>query len=195
LISRLTRPPKEYVVAAANWFRYVYLAYVCKPRSVRQLYRLVRRHSVARIVEIGISDVARSAALVEVAQRYANERKVFHTALDEFEARAHDQSPLSLKEAYRVLHATGASVRLVPGPPGRSLASTANAHQNTDLILISAEVADEDLQGGWFYLPRMLHHNTVILRERRTVEGPSFEWLTHSQIAEWAGRSGSRRAA
>jgi hypothetical protein len=150
---------------------------------------------VSRIVEIGVSDIARSTSLVEVAQRYAVQHKVFYTALDEFDARAHDQSRLSIKEAHRLLHATGATVRLVPGPPAKSLTSTANAHQNTDLILISAHVTDEDLHGSWFYVPRMLHHKSVILREHRSVEGPSLEWLTHSQIAEWAGRTGNRRAA
>jgi hypothetical protein len=146
-------------------------------------------------VEIGISDLERSVSLIEVSQRYAAGQKVFHTALDEFDARPTGTTPLSVKEAYCVLHATGATVRLVPGPPGGSLSAIANAHQNTDLILISPDTTDGDLERAWFYVPRMLHHRSMILRERRTAEGPSFDWLTHSEIAEWAGRLGSRRAA
>jgi hypothetical protein len=181
-------------VAAANWWRYARLAYFSRPASVRRLYRLVKQHQFCRIVEVGISDVHRSASLIEVAQRYAAGETVRHTGLDWFDAPPAHAAPLTLKEAYRVLHATGASVRLVPGSPGQSLAAVANAHQNTDLILFSPRVTDDELQAAWFFVPRMLHHRTIILRERcvATPE-PSFEWLTRSQVAEWAGRG--RRAA
>jgi hypothetical protein len=182
-------------VAAVNWFRYAYRAYLSQPRNVRQLFQLIKRHKAARIVEIGISDVHRTVSLIEVAQRFAEGNKVVHTALDGFDARPADLSPLSVKDAHRLLNSTGASVRLVPGPPANSVAGIANAHRNTDLILISCIVADEDLKDAWFYVPRMLHHKSVILREHQSVDGTSFEWLTHSQIAEWAGRTGSRRAA
>jgi uncharacterized protein YbjT (DUF2867 family) len=156
---------------------------------------LIKQHQAARIVEIGISDVRRTVSLIEVAQRYAKEKKVFHTAVDGFDARPTDLTALSVKEAHRVLQATGAAVRLVPGTPASSLAAIANAHRNTDLILISSIVTGDDLRGAWFYMPRMLHHKSVILREHQSADGPSFEWLTHSQIAEWAGQSGNRRAA
>jgi hypothetical protein len=102
---------------------------------------------------------------------------------------------LTLKNAYRLLRPTGANIRLVPGEPARSIAAVANSHQNTDLVLISSDVADDSLLASWFFVPRMLHPRSVILRERRgAAPEPSFEWLTHSQVAEWAGRS-ARRAA
>ena len=183
-------------MAAANWFRYAYLAHFSRPKSVRQLFRLVKRHRVRNMVEVGISDVTRAASLVEASQRFAGNEKVKLTGLDWFDARPQNQTPLSLKEAYRVLHATGANVRLVPGAPGTSLTAVANAHQNTDLILISSAVTQDDLQAAWFYMPRMLHQRSLILREHLDAAGqPSFEWLTLTQVAEWAGRAGGRRAA
>src|SRR5438874_1074479 len=45
-------------VAAANWFRYFQRAHLARPKSNRQLYRLVKRAQVCRIVEIGMSDLA-----------------------------------------------------------------------------------------------------------------------------------------
>jgi hypothetical protein len=183
-------------VAAAHWFRYAYLAYVSRPKSVRQLYRLVKRHQVRRIVEIGVSDLTRSISLLEVAQRFAGDQKVTHSGLDWFDARPKHMPPLTLKESYRELHGTGASVRLVPGSPAASLAAVANSHQNSDLILISAAVSSDELQAAWFYVPRMLHPKSVILREQLSSSGElSYEWLSLSQIAEWAGRTGGRRAA
>jgi hypothetical protein len=182
-------------LAAAHWLRYARLAYLSAPKSARQLYRLVKRQRICRIFEVGISDIARSESLIEVAQRYADGQTVCYTGLDWFEARPEPAPQLTLKETYRLLRATGANVRLVPGEPARSVSTSANAHQNTDLILISPTVADDDLQAAWFFVPRMLHQNSVILRERLEIAAdPTFEWLTHTQVAEWAGRS-SRRAA
>jgi hypothetical protein len=174
-------------VAAANWFRYAYLAHFSKPTTNRQLYRLVKRDQVCRIVEIGVSDLPRAIRLIEVAQRFAGDRKVWYTGIDWFEARQPQLAPLSLKESYRVLRATEANIRLVPGAPAASLAAAANAHQNTDLILIGPDVSESDLNGAWFYVPRMLNECSTVLKEHRAPGGQStFAPLTRTQIAEWA---------
>jgi hypothetical protein len=157
---------------------------------------LVKRHRVRRIVEVGVSDVLVASSLVEVAQRFAGDQKVSYSGLDWFDARPPAMPRLTLKDAHCALHATGAIVRLVPGAPAASLAAVANALQNTDLILISSTVPANELQSAWFYVPRMLHSQSVVLRERVLSETEvSFEWLSLSQIAEWAGRGGGRRAA
>jgi hypothetical protein len=188
--------PQEIAVAAANWFRSIYLAHFSRPKGNRQLYRLIKREEISRIVEIGISDIARTVAMIELAQGATSEGKVCYTGIDFFEARPKSKPSLSLKDAYRVLRATGAAVRLVPGAPGASLASAANAHQNTDLILIAPDVTEADLAGAWFFVPRMLHAETVMFNEGRDANGqPTFARLTRSQVAEWAGRDSARRAA
>jgi hypothetical protein len=174
-------------VAAANWFRYFNLAHFSRPKSNRQLYQLVKRAQVCRIVEVGISDLARAVSLIETAQRFAGYKKVWYTGIDYFEARDPSQTPLPLKETYRILRATEANVRLVPGPPSSSVAAAANAHQNTDLILVGPDVTEADLAGGWFYVPRMLNESSTVLTERRAADGQNtFTALTRSQIAEWA---------
>ena len=183
-------------MAAASWLRYFYLAHASRPKSVRELYRLAKRQRMSRIVEVGISDVERSVSLIKVAQRYAVDSKVSFTGIDWFEVRADELAALSLKDAYRVMRATEANVRLVPGTPGRSLAAAANAHQNTDLILISSILPDSELQAAWFYVPRMLHARSVVLRERIDASGmPAFDRISSQQIATWAGSATSRRAA
>jgi hypothetical protein len=183
-------------VAAANWFRYTFLARLARPKGNRQLYRTVKRHAVSRIVEIGMSNLERAESLIQVAQRFAGDKKVWYTGIDMFDARPTGRAPLALKETYRRLRATDANVRLVPGVPRMSLASAANAHQNTDLIVIGAEVSENDLHGAWFYVPRMLHANSIILSERQETDGQlSFNSITRTQIAEWATRDATRRAA
>ena len=150
-------------MAAANWFRYARLAHFSRPKANRQLYRLVKRDQICRIVEIGISDLSRAVAMIEVAQRFAGDKKVWYTGIDLFEARESNAAPLPMKETYRILRATEANVRLVPGAPASSLAAAANAHQNTDLILIGPDVAEADLRGAWFYVPRMLNETSIVL--------------------------------
>jgi hypothetical protein len=156
----------------------------------------VKRHRICRIVEIGIADIARSLALVEVAQRYSRGETVIYTGIDWFDARTEPLEALSLKQAYRLLRPTEAKLRLAPGDPGRSLAAAANAHPNTDLILISPAIADNELAGAWFYIPRMLHERTILLREARDGQGqPAFTPLTHAQVSAWAGQETRRRVA
>ncbi len=183
-------------MAAANWFRYTYLARFSNPKSDRELYRLIKRQQAYRIIEIGMGNLTRTVSMIEVAQRFAGDKKVWYTGIDLFEARPVARPAISLKEAYRVLRGTEAGIRLVPGTPARSLASAANAHPNTDLILIGPEVAETDLNGAWFYVPRMLHENSTILSERRAADGQvSFNSIPRTQIAEWAARESVRRAA
>jgi hypothetical protein len=183
-------------VAAASWFRYAFLARLSRPKSARELYRLVKRHRVCRIVEVGISDITRALALVEVAQRYARQQKVAYTGIDWFDARTPPLESLSLKEAYRLLRPTEANVRLLPGEPARSLASAANAHQHTDLIVFSHLVPDSELASAWFYVPRMLYDRSILLRERLDAEGqPAFTPLTQAQLSAWVGGKSRRRVA
>ncbi len=188
-------------MAAANWIRYARLAHWSRPKANRQLFRLIKRDRICRIVEVGISDLSRAVAMIEVAQRFAGDKKVWYTGIDLFEARHAGSSLLPMKQTYRALRATEANVRLVPGAPAASLAAAANAHQNTDLILIGPDVSETDLNGAWFYVPRMLNEMSTILSERRTADGqPVFTAITRTQIAEWAcqrasGGTGVKRAA
>lgn len=183
-------------MAAASWIKYCYRAYFSQPKEDRELYRLVKSQRVSRIVEVGISNIARTTRLIEVAQRYAADHKVSYAGLDWFDTRPAELPPLSLKQAHRILHATGGQVRLVPGPPGHSLAAVANSHQNTDVLLISQAVADGELERAWFYVPRMLRDQSVVLREVRHAEGQAtFARLSASELAERAGRFAPRRVA
>jgi hypothetical protein len=182
-------------VAAASWFRYAYCAHFSRPKNARQVYRLAKRHKVCRIVEVGITDIRRAIAVIEVAQRFSPDQSVSYTGIDWFDMRGEKLESLALKEAYQLLRPTGANVRLVPGEPGRSLVGAANAHANTDLILISHAVSNGELSPAWYYVPRMLHERSIILREQKDNDGAiEFTTLSHAQVAAW-GRPDSRRKA
>ena len=183
-------------MAAIGWLKYVYLSRASQPKSERPLYRLVKRDKVCRIVEVGIGSLERSTRLVQVAQRYARGEEVAYTGLDWFDTRPKQRPPLTLKDTHCRLQKMDAKVRLVPGPPARSLATVANAHRGTGLLLISEAVADHDLEAAWFYVPRMLTPRSLVLREKIDPQGVgSFTQLSLDQIAQWVVRTGTRRAA
>jgi hypothetical protein len=183
-------------VAAASWFKYTRLAFLAQPKADRQLYRLLKRQQVARIVEIGIRTIERTASLIEVAQRFAPEGNVAYTGLDWFDARPAEQSPLTLKQTHTALKGTSAKVRLVPGAPAQSLVAVANAHQNTQLLLIASSVTDEELESAWYYVPRMLRAESLIMREWVNREGePAYRQISVSDLADRAESAARRRAA
>jgi len=183
-------------VAAVSWLKYAYLAHFSQPRTERQLYRLMKVHGICRIVEIGIYNVDRTAAMIAVAQRFAHAGQVSYTGLDWFDARSDELPKLTLKQAHRELQATGATVRLVPGEPARSVAGIANAHQHTGLLLLSSIVPDSTLAPAWFYLPRMVDASSVVLRERiDSANRATFEMLTNALLIKQAASLGERRAA
>ena len=183
-------------MAAVSWLKYAYLAHFSKPRTQRQLYRLVKVHKIGRIVEVGIDSIERTAAVIAVAQRYAGAEQVEYTGLDWFDARSEDLPRLTLKQAHRELQATGATVRLVPGEPARSVGAIANAHQHTGLILLASLVPESALAPAWFYFPRMVDAGTVVLRERIDVaDRPTFELLNHALLRKQAATLGERKAA
>jgi hypothetical protein len=175
----------------------LYLAYFSKPVGERVLYRAIRRTRARRILEIGIGDPARTVRMIGLANRLADGESVRYAAIDLFEARPSDQGAhLPLKEAHRMLKGTPAQVQLIPGEPGKALAQVANALTNVDLMLISADHGDASLEGAWFYLPRMLHADSVVFREGRddATGGKAPRPLDRAEIQARAA-SGRRRAA
>jgi hypothetical protein len=187
-------------VSAASRLKYYYLAYASKPKTERFLYRAVRKSRAARIVEFGLTSLTRSRRLIEAAQRYAPGGNVSFTGIDLFESgaivpAAADADRQSLIGVFRTLRPSGASLRLLPGRLGTVLTDVANTLTDTDLLLIGQSVADDDLEPAWFYLPRMLHAGSLVLRERISPNEPdaTFERVPLSQIQAQAGHR--RRSA
>jgi len=146
----------------ANLLRFLYFAYLLKPKSERQVYRFIGRHKVKRIVEVGLQTGQRALRLIAAAQRYSGQDAVSYTGIDLFEARA---SGLRLKEAHRMLCATGARVRLIPGDPLAGLSRSANTLPGTDLVLIAGDHEPELLARAWYYLPRMLRAGSRVYEQ------------------------------
>ena len=118
-----------------------------------------------------------------------------YVAIDLFEARTADKQGLSLKEAHRVFKPSGAQVQLIPGDAGGRAAAGRQLASEYGPGLISAEHDDASLDAAWFYLPRMLHAGSLVLRETAAADGQrQFVEIPAAEIATRAN-SGRRRAA
>ena len=185
-----TRP-----VPAAGFLKSTYLRYFAKPVHDRRLFSLIHRHQIDSIVELGVGTGVRAVRMIELAQRHAAE--VRYAGIDLFEARPDAEQGMSLKQAYKTLRATGAKVQLVPGDPFSSLARAANSLMGTQLLLISADQDEQSLERAWFYIPRILAPQPLVLIERKGVDQakPKYEQLTPAEIDALAGSNQQRRRA
>jgi hypothetical protein len=179
----------------ATTLRYFYLSYLSKPVSDRTLYRVIRQLRPKKVLEIGVGTTDRTLRMLDLAQRLEGE-PVRYAAIDLFEARGQNLPKLSLKEAHRLFKSAASQAQLIPGDPSGAVARVANSLPDLDLVLISATHDDASLSGMWFYLPRMLHAKSVVLRE--TIANPGdalkFETIDAATIRERAGAT-RRRAA
>jgi hypothetical protein len=186
----------EVKLAENSRMNYYFLAYLSRPKADRKLYRLISRSETVRIVEIGIASPGRTQRMIHVAADLRGTQAVHYTGIDAYEDRPQGLPPLALRDIYCRLRATGAHIRLVPGDPLPALARTANLLTATDLLLVSAHIDDALLQGAWFYVPRMLHAGSMVVREETTAMGRStFRTLPHAEIEQWATAAQPRRAA
>jgi len=134
--------------------------------------------------------------MVWLASRRHPAAEIRLTGIDRFEDRPADRGPgISLREAHRLLKATGARIQLIPGNADEGLARVANSLGQVDLLLFAAGTTAAELAGAWFYVPRLLHDRTLVFLERTAADGElSIQLLDHNEIRRLAERAGRRAA-
>jgi hypothetical protein len=183
-------------MAVGDLFRYAARAFFSKtaPTPEKQLLRIAKQHTIRRVVEVGIDSVDSTAQLLDALVKQAKDAPIKYTALDLFDARPQGAPSTPLVGVYRRFIATGAKVRLTPGDLAPSLCAEANSLADTDLLLLSRDASDEALAHAWFYVPRMCHPGTLVLRR---TDGESSdtagEWQT-IPLAEISARANLRPA-
>jgi len=104
--------------------------------------------------------------MIETASHHSPVRDIHFVGVDPFEMRTGTDSPaIRLKDAHRLLRATGARIRLMPGDPFTALAQQADAIEPVDLVVVSSHLEDDSLARAWFYVPRLLHGRSHVLWE------------------------------
>ena len=146
--------------------KHLHLAYFSRPEADRPLYRAIRRCGAKKLLALGVGDCQRVIRMIAAAANFGPALEVRFVGIDLFEARPDDGSQgVSLKDAYRQLKSTGASIQLLPGNPFTALARSANALGPMDVILIAADQDAPSLERAWFYVPRLLRASTRVFQE------------------------------
>ncbi len=185
-----------FVLKSTSFLRFAILSRLSRPAHERAIYRMIRQLRASTIVEIGVQKGLGSQRIIEAALRSSTADEIRYTGIDLFEARPTHSPGIKLKDAHRLLKQTGVQVQLIPGDPFSALARSANTLSGTDLIVIRGDQESESLQRSWFYVPRMLHDRSVVLRESNSAEAAHFTLLSRDAIEQWASASNaSRRAA
>ncbi|MEQ8849603.1 hypothetical protein [Botrimarina sp.] len=178
-------------MAVGGLFRYARETFFSKPTPEKQLLRLVKPTPVRRVVEVGIGSFAITQALLASVVKQAGGEPVHYTALDEFDQRPAGAAPLSLRDAYRRLSQKGVRLRLVPGDPIASLVGESNSLENTDLLLLTSDATDLRLAAAWYFVPRMCHPGTQIVRQTASSDAEAagaWEVVPLSTVARLAAR-------
>src|SRR5690606_32958982 len=110
-----------------KFLRNFYLGYFSKPVANRALYRLLRTTTVRSVVEIGLSDLARTRRLLELALDKTSVEELRYAGVDLFEGRSADSPGVPPKQAHKQLKPLGIRVQLLPGDPFSALGRGANA--------------------------------------------------------------------
>jgi hypothetical protein len=175
----------------------VWNACFAKPAVERSLEQAVKRQRPRRILEIGLGDGQRASRVISLAQRYHARHEVQFIGVDLFEDRHGEQPPFPLKDAYRQLRSTAARIRLVPGDAYGALVRAANSLSGIDLVLISAEVSKTSLAPAWFYLPRTLSKNAIVLWADGSLPDGEYRQVSRAELLTAARpvRTFRRRAA
>ncbi len=187
-------------MSASRLLKYVHLAYLAKPIADRAIFRTIRKIRAGNLVVIGLGDGQLAQKMVLFAQQdadrpHADRLHVQITGIDLFEMRSDRGGSLSLKQAYQLLHATGARTKLVPGDPFAALARSANVLLGTDLIVIRASQLGPAMDRAWFYVPRMMHDHSLVMVEQCGASGQtsSYEVLDRQAVQRLANTTAPMR--
>jgi hypothetical protein len=177
--------------------RLAYSCYFSKPQSDRSVYRAIRRCHARKIVELGIATGRRALRMIEVAMLASPGDEVHYVGLDPFEDRCEaDGQGLTLKAAHRLLRRNGVRLQLVPGSPADSLVRVANSLGKVDLLIVPAMLESAAFARAWFFVPRMLHDQSLVFVERIREDGQrSLESKPRSEINVLASLGTRHRAA
>jgi len=176
--------------------RYLYLRWFSQPAADRLLYKLLKKRLFRSIVEVGIGQGIRTQRMFDVALRPAHDQSPLrYTGIDLFEARGNDDRGLSLKAAYSLLKRPGVQLQLVPGDPLAALSRMANSLRETDLLIISHDQSGDSLAAAWFWVPRMLHSDSLVYLERpgKQPGQTTFQLVSALEIARWASQTERHR--
>ena len=169
--------------------KYHQLCFFGKPKCDRAIYRLIKKNRVRSIVEFGLGNTQRTINMIRIAQKYCGSGQVRFTGIDLFEASPSAATPLELKRVHQQLAQLEAKIQLVPGALDQAIPRIANSHMRTDLIVISGDYINTEINACWSYFPRMLCATSVMMLQPQSDLMAPFQRLTRMEVERIVRRS------
>jgi hypothetical protein len=182
-------------VAGATGLTAFWLTWFSRPAGDRLLFRAIRNNRPRKMMVLGLGDATRALRMISLAQRYNPPDQISFAGIDRFDSRPVEASPFSLKDAHRLLRPTGSRINLIPGDPREALVRAATVLHGIDLLVVSADQDAQSLAQGWFFVPRMLAPQAMVLREEATEKGRSLKPLSPFDLERLSAAAAPRRRA
>lgn len=184
-------------MSAASLFKQLYFTHFVKPIADRTVFRKIMTSHAGHLVALGLGDGQLARNMIQLANHYTDRSHVRFTGIDLFELRTGNGSGLPLKRAYQMLHSLPAHTQLIPGDPFQALARSANSLLDSDLIVIQNDQLGPAMDRAWFYVPRMLHANSLVLVKRSGEGGETegYEVLDYLAVQQLFDAAAGRRKA
>jgi hypothetical protein len=179
---------------AASFWQSIWWSYFAQLPEDRICYRLIQKHKIASIMEIGMEDGVRSERLLQIAIRNAGPRVVSYVGIDLFEAHPdQDGETLTLKNAHQQLSALGARVKLVPGDAFAALSRTANSLKDVELVVIGWDTPPEVMAKCWNLMPRFLADQALVLWQGDEQKNYQFSVLSVADVKKLAAENSATK--
>jgi hypothetical protein len=182
-------------VARANGLTAFWLTWFSRPASDRLLFRAIRNKRPSKMMLLGLGDATRALRMISLAQRYRPAEQIHFAAVDRFDSRPVDLPHFSLKDAHRLLRPTGSRINLIPGDPREALVRAATALYGIDLFVIAADQDAQSLSQAWFFVPRMLAPQALVLREELATGGHVLKPISRLDLERLSAAAAPRRRA
>jgi hypothetical protein len=145
---------------------------------------------------LGIATGQRALRMIDVAQLASPGEEVHYVGVDPFESRSESDGPgLTLKAAHQLLRRDGVRVQLVPGNLAAALARVANSLGKVDLLIVPAALESASFARAWFFVPRMLHEQSLVFVEQTLEDGRSLLEIKPRHEIDALASLGIRRQA
>ncbi len=166
-VERANRNRESTNVGIRSWFRQWWGGLARGRQPHARLLRWLRQEQVQHLLELGLSDVQRTRAVLQQLGTSAA-RPLHYTAVDQFDLRP--EEPLPLRQIYTELKLPAVEVHLVPGPWTEALQRLVLNGVRVDAVLISHRV-DEAVLAQVLPLLAQLLCREAVWREVRDAEG------------------------
>jgi hypothetical protein len=174
----------------------LYSCYLANSQGNRPVYQAIRRCQARKILEVGLATGDRALEMIKIAKLASPGHEIHYVGVDRFEDRSESDGPgLTFKQAHQLLRIEGVRVQLMPGNHSDVLVRIANSLGKVDLLIVPAELDCPSFARLWFFVPRMLHENSLVFVERLRDDGQKVLEIKARDDMERLAAAGSRRHA